>query len=129
MWEYCGMSRNEAGLTKALGLIEELKAEFASGVNIPGGLKEYNPELEKACRVEDFIELGDLMVRDALHRKESCGGHFREEYQTPDHEALRNDDEFAYVAAWEYKGRNDEPEMHREELRFETVTPSQRSYK
>jgi len=129
MWEYCGMSRNEDGLTKALGLIAELKAEFEAGVKIPGGLKEYNPELEKACRVEDFIELGDLMVRDALHRKESCGGHFREEYQTPDHEALRNDDDFAYVAAWEHKGRDAAPEMHREELHFDTVKLTQRSYK
>jgi succinate dehydrogenase / fumarate reductase flavoprotein subunit len=129
MWEYCGMSRNEAGLQKALGLIGELKEEFAADVRIPGGLKEYNPELEKAWRVKDFIELGDLMVRDALQRKESCGGHFREEFQTPDGEALRDDERFSFVAAWEYKGGAAEPEMHREELFFETVKPSQRSYK
>ncbi|NTW52250.1 MAG: fumarate reductase/succinate dehydrogenase flavoprotein subunit [Chlorobiaceae bacterium] len=129
MWEYCGMSRNEAGLNKAIGLIDELKKEFAANVNVPGGLKEYNPELEKAWRVQDFIELGDLMVRDALQRKESCGGHFREESQTPDHEAMRNDDEFAFVAAWQSRGSGSAPEMHREELNFETVSPSQRSYK
>ncbi len=129
MWEYCGMSRNEAGLKKAIGLIDELKKEFAANVKVPGGLKEYNPELEKAWRVQDFIELGDLMVRDALQRRESCGGHFREESQTPDGEALRNDDEFAFVAAWQFKGDSPEPEMHREELHFETVAPSQRSYK
>ncbi|HWR00364.1 MAG TPA: fumarate reductase/succinate dehydrogenase flavoprotein subunit [Chlorobaculum sp.] len=129
MWEYCGMSRNEAGLKKAIGLIDELKKEFAANVKVPGGLKEYNPELEKAWRVQDFIELGDLMVRDALQRRESCGGHFREESQTPDGEALRNDDEFAFVAAWQFKGDSSEPEMHREELHFETVAPSQRSYK
>ena len=129
MWEYCGMSRSEAGLQKAIGLIGDLKSEFASNVRIPGGLKEYNPELEKAWRVQDFIELGDLMVRDALQRKESCGGHFREEYQTPDGEALRNDDEFAFVGAWEYKGARSVPEMQREELQFQAVTPSQRSYK
>ncbi len=129
MWEYCGMSRNEAGLQKALSLIEELKAEFAADVRIPGGLKEYNPELEKAWRVQDFIELGELMVRDALQRKESCGGHFREEYQTPDGEALRNDDEFAFVGAWEYKGVGSAPALTKEELQFEAVIPSQRSYK
>ncbi|NTU90371.1 MAG: fumarate reductase/succinate dehydrogenase flavoprotein subunit [Chlorobiaceae bacterium] len=129
MWEYCGMARNEAGLQKALGLISDLKDEFSTGVRIPGGLKEYNPELEKAWRVQDFIELGDLMVRDALERKESCGGHFREEYQTPDGEALRNDEEFAFVSAWEYKGGTATPELHKEELEFNVVTPSQRSYK
>ena len=129
MWEYCGMARNEAGLQKALGLIADLKKDFAMNLRIPGGLKEYNPELEKAWRVEDFIELGELMVRDALQRKESCGGHFREEYQTPDGEALRNDKDFAYVGAWQYKGDDAVPELHREELNFETVTPSQRSYK
>jgi succinate dehydrogenase / fumarate reductase flavoprotein subunit len=129
MWEYCGMSRNEEGLKKALGLIDDLKQEFAGNLRIPGGLKEYNPELEKAWRVQDFIELGDLMVRDALQRRESCGGHFREEFQTPDGEALRNDEEFAFVSAWESRGSGTEPEMHREELNFDTVKPSQRSYK
>ncbi|NTU58596.1 MAG: fumarate reductase/succinate dehydrogenase flavoprotein subunit [Chlorobiaceae bacterium] len=129
MWEYCGMSRNEAGLKKAIGLIDDLKKEFEANVRVPGGLKEYNPELEKAWRVQDFIELGDLMVRDALQRRESCGGHFREESQTPDHEAMRNDDEFAFVGAWQFKGSGSEPELHREELHFETVAPSQRSYK
>ncbi|NTU52559.1 MAG: fumarate reductase/succinate dehydrogenase flavoprotein subunit [Chlorobiaceae bacterium] len=129
MWEYCGMSRSEAGLQSALGMIGELKEEFISDVRVPGGMKEYNPELEKAWRVQDFIELGDLMVRDALQRKESCGGHFREESQTSDGEALRDDEKFAYVAAWQYKGNSAEPAMHREELRFDTVKPSQRSYK
>ncbi len=129
MWEYCGMSRNEAGLQTALGLISDLKADFSSNVRIPGGMNEYNPELEKAWRVEDFIGLGELMVRDALHRNESCGGHFREEYQTPDGEALRDDDSYAYVAAWQYKGSDATPELHKEELQFEAVTPSQRSYK
>jgi succinate dehydrogenase / fumarate reductase flavoprotein subunit len=129
MWEYCGMSRNEAGLKKALVLIEELKAEFAANVRIPGGLKEYNPELEKAWRVQDFIELGELMVRDALQREESCGGHFREEHQTPDGEAMRNDDKFAFVGAWEYTGVGSAPALNKEELQFEAVTPSQRSYK
>jgi succinate dehydrogenase / fumarate reductase flavoprotein subunit len=129
MWEYCGMSRNETGLQKGLGMISELKEEFASDVRIPGGLREYNPELEKAWRVQDFIELGDLMVRDALQRKESCGGHFREEHQTPDGEALRDDEQFSCVSAWEYKGEGAVPRMHREELRFDTVKPSQRSYK
>ncbi|NTV02315.1 MAG: fumarate reductase/succinate dehydrogenase flavoprotein subunit [Chlorobiaceae bacterium] len=129
MWEYCGMARNEAGLNKALGLIAELKADFTANVRIPGGLNEYNPELEKAWRVQDFIELGELMVRDALQRNESCGGHFREEYQTPDGEAMRDDEKCAFVGAWEFRGSGSEPELHREELRFETVTPSQRSYK
>ncbi|HWQ25644.1 MAG TPA: fumarate reductase/succinate dehydrogenase flavoprotein subunit [Chlorobaculum sp.] len=128
MWEYCGMARNEAGLKKAIVLIDELKQEFERDVRIPGGLNEYNPELEKAWRVQDFIELGDLMVRDALQRKESCGGHFREESQTPDGEAMRDDEGFAFVGAWEFKDKA-EPELHKEELCFETVTPSQRSYK
>jgi succinate dehydrogenase / fumarate reductase flavoprotein subunit len=129
MWEHCGMSRNEAGLQQGLGMISELKKEFASDVRIPGGLREYNPELEKAWRVQDFIELGEIMVRDALQRRESCGGHFREEYQTPEGEALRDDEKFSCVSAWQYRGEDSEPEMHREELHFETVKPSQRSYK
>ncbi len=129
MWEYCGMARNEAGLNKALGLIADLRKEFWTDVRIPGDINEFNPELDKAGRVADFIELGELMVRDALNRKESCGGHFREESQTEDGEAKRDDDNFSYVAAWEYTGENSAPVLNKEELRFEVVHPSQRSYK
>jgi succinate dehydrogenase / fumarate reductase, flavoprotein subunit len=129
MWEYCGMSRSEAGLKKAKKKIQELKTEFWTNVNILGEANELNPELEKAGRVADLIELGELMVDDALNRAESCGGHFREESATPDGEALRKDDEFAYVAAWEYKGENQPEALHKEELRFENVKLTQRSYK
>lgn len=129
MWEYCGMSRNEEGLRKALGLIAGLRDEFATGVRIPGSADEYNPELEKAWRVADFIDLGALMVQDALERQESCGGHFREEFQTPDGEALRNDEAFTHVAAWEYLGEGTQPRQHREALEFREVPLSQRSYK
>jgi succinate dehydrogenase / fumarate reductase flavoprotein subunit len=129
MWEYCGMSRSEAGLKKAKKKIQELKTEFWTNVNILGEANELNPELEKAGRVADLIELGELMVDDALNRAESCGGHFREESATPDGEALRKDDEYAYVAAWEYKGENQPEALHKEELRFENVKLTQRSYK
>ncbi|NTW55488.1 MAG: fumarate reductase/succinate dehydrogenase flavoprotein subunit [Chlorobiaceae bacterium] len=129
MWEQCGMARNDAGLTEALYLLTELRHDYAKDVKIPGAMDEYNPELEKACRVADFIDLGELMVRDALQRRESCGGHFREEYQTNDGEALRNDKEFAFVAAWEFKGRDIAAEMHREDLQFKEIKLSQRSYK
>jgi len=128
MWDHCGMTRNEAGLTEALRLIRELRDEFWNDILIPGRADELNQELEKAGRVADFLELGELMVNDALNRRESCGAHFREESQTSDHEALRNDDEFAYVAAWEYN--NDQPPiLHKEELKFEFVELKQRSYK
>jgi succinate dehydrogenase / fumarate reductase flavoprotein subunit len=100
MWDYCGMTRHEIGLRKALKLIPELRAEFWRNVNVPGSDTELNQALEKAGRVADFLELGELMCLDALHREESCGGHFRAEYQTEDGEALRNDELFAYVAAW-----------------------------
>ncbi len=129
MWEYCGMSRNEAGLKKAKQKIQELKAEFWQNVNVLGSANELNQELEKAGRVADFIELGELMVDDALNRSESCGGHFREESATPDGEAMRKDDEFTYVAAWEYKGENQQSELHKESLIFENVKLTQRSYK
>jgi len=129
MWEYCGMSRNEEGLHKALELLAALKEEYRTGVKVPGGLDEFNPELEKAWRVADFIELGELMVQDALQRKESCGGHFREEYQTPEGEALRNDDEFAFVAVWESLMGDEQPAMHKEPLEFLDIKLSQRSYK
>ncbi len=129
MWEYCGMSRNEAGLKIALTKIPELRAEFWRNVNIPGSDAELNQALEKAGRVADFLELAELMCIDALHRTESCGAHFREESQTPDGEALRDDDHFAYVAAWEYAGEGKPPILNREPLVFENVPLSQRSYK
>ena len=129
MWEYCGMSRNDAGLRTAKTKIQELRKEFWTNVNVLGGSGELNQELEKAGRVADFLELGELMVDDALNRTESCGGHFREESQTPEGEALRKDDEFAYVAAWEYKGANQQEELHKEPLIFENVKLTQRSYK
>lgn len=129
MWEYCGMGRNEAGLKKALELIPQLKQEFYADLFIPGDMNEYNPELEKASRVADFFELGELMVRDALARVESCGGHFREEMQTEEGEAKRNDEAFAYVSAWEYNGPSAEPVMHKEELEFVEVKPATRNYK
>jgi len=129
MWENCGMGRNEESLKKGLSMIPEIKKEFWNDLFIPGEMDEYNPELEKAGRVADFIELGELIMRDALQRKESCGGHFREEMQTEDGEAKRDDENFAFVSAWEYKGEDVEPEMHKEELSFEVAKPSQRSYK
>ena len=129
MWDYCGMVRNEEGLRKALVLIEELKEEFWKDLNIPGPSGEVNQELEKAGRVADYFELAALLVTDALNRNESCGAHFREEYQTPDGEAQRNDEKFAYVAAWEYAGENKPHILHREELKFEEVEMKVRSYK
>lgn len=129
MWDYCGMARNAEGLTKAKSMIQELRKEFWSNVRVPGSNNEVNPELEKALRVADFLELGELMVDDALNRNESCGGHFREEYQTEDGEALRNDNDYAYVAAWEYKGDNQPEVLHKETLVFENVKLVQRSYK
>lgn len=127
MWDKCGMARNEQGLKEAISEIRDLKQEFWSNVKIPGDTKSFNPELDKAGRVADFIELGELMCMDALNRNESCGGHFREEMQTEDGEAKRDDDRFSYVAAWEYK--SDSFELHKEKLEFKVVHPSQRSYK
>jgi succinate dehydrogenase / fumarate reductase, flavoprotein subunit len=129
MWEYCGMGRTEEGLKKGLSLIDDLKKEFWSDLFIPGDLNEFNPEIEKAGRLIDFIELGQLMMLDALQRRESCGGHFREEMQTEDGEAKRDDENFAFVSAWEYKGEESQPELHKEQLEFEVAKPSQRSYK
>ncbi|MEA2765925.1 MAG: succinate dehydrogenase / fumarate reductase, flavoprotein subunit [Gemmatimonadaceae bacterium] len=129
MWDYCGMSRNDAGLKLALKKIPELRAEFWRDVNVPGSDVELNQALEKAGRVADFFELAELMCLDALHRTESCGGHFREESQTPDGEALRDDANFAYVAAWEYAGERQSPILNKEPLVFENVKLSQRSYK
>jgi len=128
MWEKCGMARNAQGLQEAITEIKGLKEEFWRDVRIPGEINELNPELDKAQRVADFIELGELICIDALNRNESAGGHFREEYQTPDGEALRQDDQYMYVAAWEYKSDH-EWELHKEELKYEEVKPSQRSYK
>jgi succinate dehydrogenase / fumarate reductase flavoprotein subunit len=129
MWEYCGMARDAKGLTKALELIPQLREEFWRDVKIPGSGAELNQSLEHAGRTADFLELGELMCRDALHREESCGGHFRTEYQTPDGEALRNDEKFAYVAAWQYAGEGREPVLNKEPLVYENVKMSQRSYK
>jgi succinate dehydrogenase / fumarate reductase flavoprotein subunit len=129
MWDYCGMGRNEAGLKKALKLIPEIRERFWKDVKITGQADGFNQELEKAHRVADFLELGELMVRDALHRDESCGGHFREEHQTAEGEAKRNDAKFSYVAAWEFTGVGAKPKLHKEPLAFEYVKPSQRSYK
>jgi succinate dehydrogenase / fumarate reductase flavoprotein subunit len=129
MWDECGMARNEQGLKRALAKIPELRAEFWENVRVPGQGAELNQELEKAGRVADFLELGELMCLDALHRSESCGGHFREESQTPEGEALRDDEHFTYVAAWEFQGVNQGPVLHREPLNFEYVHLTQRSYK
>jgi succinate dehydrogenase / fumarate reductase flavoprotein subunit len=129
MWEYCGMARSEEGLLKARGLIQALKDDFWKNAIVVGQNEEINASLERAGRVADFIELGALMVEDALNRRESCGGHFRVESQTEEGEALRQDDEYAYVAAWEYKGDNQPEELHKEELVYENVKLTQRSYK
>lgn len=127
MWEYCGMSRNAEGLKKGRQMIRELREEFYKDVFVPGSNEEYNPELEKANRVADFLELGEVMILDALDRAESCGGHFREEYQSEDGEAMRRDDDFTYVAAWEWD--ETEPKVHKEDLVFENVELKTRSYK
>lgn len=128
IWDKCGMARTAEGLKQAIQEVRALKEEFWSDVRIPGNVGEMNPELDKAGRVADFIELGELMCLDALDRNESCGGHFREEYQTPDGEALRDDENYMYVAAWENKGSS-EWQLHKETLNYEIVKPSQRSYK
>ena len=129
MWDFCGMSRDRQGLTEALEKIPALRQEFWEDVRVLGANEELNPSLEKAGRVADFFELAELMCRDALERDESCGCHFREDHQTPYGEALRNDEDFSHIAAWEYKGQDRVPVQHREPLRFEFVTPTQRSYK
>jgi succinate dehydrogenase / fumarate reductase flavoprotein subunit len=128
MWDECGMSRSEKGLKGAIAAIQQLKKDFWSDVRVPGSVDELNTELEKAGRVADFIELGELMCIDALNRNESCGGHFREEYQTEEGEALRDDENFAYVAAWENKGDGTFA-LHKEELKYENIKIAQRSYK
>ncbi len=129
MWEFCGMGRNKAGLETALQRIPALREEFWKNVTVVGGAGELNQSLEKAGRVADFLELGELMCLDALAREESCGGHFREEYQTPDGEALRNDEKFCHVAAWEYTGEGKTPVRHVEQLEFQNVHLATRSYK
>jgi succinate dehydrogenase / fumarate reductase flavoprotein subunit len=129
VWDYCGMARNEAGLKKALSLIPALREDFWKNVRVLGANEEFNQSLEKAGRVADFFELGELMCMDALDRRESCGGHFREEYQTPEGEALRDDANYSYVAAWEYQSPNHAPALSKEPLTFNYVKPSQRSYK
>jgi succinate dehydrogenase / fumarate reductase, flavoprotein subunit len=129
MWNKCGMARNEKGLTEAKASIKALREEFWKDVRVLGSKDEFNPDLEKAGRVADFLELGELLIDDALNRKESCGGHFREEYQTPEGEAMRDDKNFAYVAAWEYKGPDSPAQLNKEELQFDTVHLAQRSYK
>ena len=129
MWDKVGMARNAQGLNEAINEIAALREEFYHDVRVPGDINGMNPELEKALRVADFLELGELFAKDALHRNESCGGHFREEYQTPDGEAQRDDENFAYVAAWEYKGKPSDAVLHKEELKFDNVKLVQRSYK
>ncbi len=129
MWDYCGMSRNNAELEEACKKIQALRSEFWENVNVPGQEEDFNQSLEKAGRVADFLEFGELMIMDALERQESCGGHFNEAYQTEDNEALRNDDDYCHVSAWEYKGPKTDPQMHKEPLIFENVKLSQRSYK
>ena len=129
VWDYCGMGRNDGGLQKALSLIPALREEFWKNVRVLGANEEFNQSLEKAGRVADFFELAELMCMDALNRKESCGGHFREEYQTPEGEALRDDENYSYVAAWGYQGEGRAPVLNKEQLAFNYVKPSQRSYK
>ncbi|MEM1136772.1 MAG: fumarate reductase/succinate dehydrogenase flavoprotein subunit [Bacteroidota bacterium] len=129
MWDYCGMSRTADGLKSAKKMIQELRADFWKNLKTIGTNDELNITLEKAIRVADFMELGELMIDDALNREESCGGHFREEYQTPEGEALRNDEDFSYTSAWEYTGENQPWNLHKEELIFENVKLTQRSYK
>ncbi len=129
IWDYCGMARNGQGLKKALARVPELREEFWENVSVPGSDKGLNQSLEKAGRVADFLEFAEVMLTDALDRDESCGGHFREEHQTEEGEAKRNDEDFSYVAAWEFKGVGNKPQLHKEELTFDYVPPTQRSYK
>jgi succinate dehydrogenase / fumarate reductase flavoprotein subunit len=129
LWEKCGMGRNREGLRQALQKIPALREEFWQNLKVPGEGEELNMALEQAGRVADFIDFGELMCRDALQREESCGGHFREEYQTEEGEARRNDHEYAYVGAWEYRGPGNEPQLNKEPLVFEEVKLATRSYK
>ncbi|MBT8356776.1 MAG: fumarate reductase/succinate dehydrogenase flavoprotein subunit [Desulfobacterales bacterium] len=129
MWDYCGMARNNEGLQKARGMIQELREEFWENALVPGSEMDFNQSMERAGRVADFLEFGELMLIDALARQESCGGHFNEAYQTAENEALRDDENFCHVSAWEFSGKDNEPVHHKEELQFENVKLSQRSYK
>ncbi len=129
VWDYCGMSRNKSALIKSIEKIKDLRKDFWGNVKVPGDDNSFNPELAKAGRVADFFELGELMMRDASEREESCGGHFREEHQTPEGEALRDDKNYTFSSAWEYKGDDNIPTLHKEKLTFDTVKPTQRSYK
>ena len=129
MWNYVGMGRNKAGLETAIKKIDELKKVFYSDLRIPGEANTLNVELEKALRLEDFLVIGKLMAYDALNREESCGGHFREEYQTPDGEAQRNDKDYMYVSCWKYEGEGNKPELFKEELHYEAIKVQQRNYK
>jgi len=129
MWDYCGMARNDEGLKKAKGMIQQLREEFWENVIVPGSKKDFNQSLERAGRVADFLEFGELMLIDAISRQESCGGHFNEAYQTAENEALRDDENFCHVSAWEFTGKDKEPVLNKEELKFENVELTQRSYK
>jgi len=129
MWEYCGMARNNQGLEKARSLVQQLRAEFWENVTVPGSGKDFNQSLERAGRVADFLEFGELMIIDALARQESCGGHFNEDFQTKGHEAKRDDENFCHAAAWEFSGDDSQPQLHKEHLVFENVELTQRSYK
>jgi succinate dehydrogenase / fumarate reductase flavoprotein subunit len=129
IWNKCGMSRNETGLKEAMAEVKALREEFYKEVNVPGTADSFNEPLAKALRVADFLELGELFAKDALERTESCGGHFREESQTPEGEALRNDDDFTFVSAWEYKGEPSDAKLHKEELNYENIELKTRSYK
>jgi succinate dehydrogenase / fumarate reductase flavoprotein subunit len=129
MWDKVGMARNAQGLTEAMDEIAQLREEFYKDVKVSGTAESFNQELEKALRVADFLELGELFAKDALHREESCGGHFREEHQTEDGEAKRDDENFAYVAAWEYKENPRESVLHKEDLVYENIKLVTRSYK
>jgi succinate dehydrogenase / fumarate reductase flavoprotein subunit len=129
MWDKCGMSRTEIGLNEAIKEIKELREDFWKNVTVPGKLNELNKELEKAGRVADFLELGELFAKDALTRNESCGGHFREEYATKEGEAKRDDKNFTFVSAWEYAGEPSEAKLHKEKLEFDNIEVKERSYK
>ena len=129
MWDKCGMSRNEKGLKEAIEDIKALRADFYKNVNVPGSAEEFNEQLAKAGRVADFLELGELFAKDALERTESCGGHFREESQTPEGEALRDDKNYTFVSAWEYQGEPEKAKLHKEILNYEEIEVKTRSYK
>jgi succinate dehydrogenase / fumarate reductase flavoprotein subunit len=129
MWDHVGMGRNQAGLEEGIGKIRKVRDAFWNDVRIPGSPDAMNVELEKANRVADFLELGELLAKDALHREESCGGHFREEYQMSDGEAKRDDEHFKYVGAWEYKGEGKEPQLNKEPLDYEFIQVKTRNYK